>query len=129
MMAQGKLQQLVNTLTLLDARGSTKDIMYARQHMFEHRDKPGTHLARRLVEVEVSRKSSVLNEAGQKMVHLQQKVEIFAQYFTKLYESPNPAIEGIDHFGGSTLPPRLEQRVMEDLNIPIMVHEKEETIV
>lgn len=78
MVVQEKMQQLVNALKLLDARDAAKDIMYGWKRMFKQRDKPRKHLARLPAEIKVNRKSPVLNEAGQKVAHPQQKVEVFA---------------------------------------------------
>lgn len=58
-------------------REAAKDIMYARQRMFEYKDKPGKYLARLLAEVEVNLNGSILNETGQKVACPQQKVEVF----------------------------------------------------
>lgn len=51
---QEEMQRVVNTLKLLDAGEAAKYIMYARQHMFEYRDKPGKYLARILTEDEIN---------------------------------------------------------------------------
>lgn len=89
-----------NIFKLLDASQAAKEIMYARQHFFEYHDKPNKQLAQVLAEDKGQHKMPevMMNKDGEKLAALEDKLCIFAPYYTELYKSMDLSEENIKSF-------------------------------
>lgn len=67
-----EIQWVIGAVKPLDARGIAKDVMYARQRIFEYHDKPGRQLARILADTSEVKQYELKNGKG-KMYPSQRK--------------------------------------------------------
>lgn len=75
----------------MDANSLVKD-MYAKQYTFAYWDNPRKKLARKLAEVSSSKPPSpkIFRSDGTFTKDLQEKVQIFAGFYTNLFLTSNP---------------------------------------
>lgn len=84
-----ELEVSICKLKELDATSATKKLLYAKQHCFDHRDKPNEVLPRVLAQsVNKAELADVMiSRDGSPVSSLEDKLALFSHHYTNLYNS------------------------------------------
>lgn len=92
-----ELLQKYQQLKMINSVEIVQSILYARQNVFEYRDKAGIQLARLLSERPIKHKVTLmLSESGELTISIEEKLEIFAKYYQRLYQLESGGEERVD---------------------------------
>lgn len=95
-----KKELKTNIFKMLDATQASREIMYARQKLFEYRDKPNKQPARVLAETrgQTWLAGKMVNKAAKIVDILKKKLNVFSTYYTDLFKSVELFFEDIQSF-------------------------------
>lgn len=94
-----RLQELKNELKLVHAHVIEQKVLYAEQKMFEYRDKDSKQLAHALQNQQVKKVASIAKiYMGSHNRDIMEKLEIFKEYYKKLYTRENISFKKIHKF-------------------------------
>lgn len=122
-----ELDLKISKLKLIEASCAAKSIMYARQQMFDFRDKPNKLLARILAQghLRQSIPGVMISKTGEEVCLLGDKLKVFSEYYNDLYKSTQPDENVIQCFLSGIEIPGLAEAQQQRLNIGITITDLE----
>lgn len=108
---------------LLDAQVAARNIMYAKQRWCELKDKPRRLLAHLLADRIQHRKILSMRKEDGELTDMNEKLQIFGEYYKNLYSFSVPMHEVVNDFLDKISIPQLSEEDQQVLEEPILLAE------